>query len=297
MKQICRLCPRECITDRENGAPGYCQAPAEFVAARASLHMWEEPSISGTRGSGTVFFSGCNLRCVFCQNRDISRAATGKRLSQEELARVLFALRDAGAHNINLVTPTPYAHLLVPLLREVKPKLGIPVVYNCGGYESVEALRALEGLVDIYLPDIKYFDEEIAKQYSQAPNYFPKAMEALAEMLRQTGAPVINGEGLLQRGTVVRHLVLPGHRKDSLEVLNRLAARFGTHGFLLSLMSQYTPDFALDCPYPSLRRKVTTFEYDNVLQKAVELGFQGYLQDRGSASASFTPDFEERSFL
>lgn len=297
MQQQCLQCPRACGVDRSAGEYGYCGVPWGFRVARASLHRWEEPSVSGTRGSGTIFFTGCNLRCVFCQNREISREGMGRELDADGLIDVMLRLRDAGAHNINFVTPTPYAYQLAEVLERVKPLLGIPVVYNCGGYESVETLKRLEGLVDVYLPDLKYFDGEIASRYSGAPDYHGVAVKALAEMLRQTGKPILDDDGLILRGMIVRHLVLPTHRNDSIALLGDLAKRFGTQNFLLSLMSQYTPQFAGDCAYPELRRRVTTFEYDVVLREAERLGFDGYFQSRSSASADYTPDFRDGGFL
>lgn len=297
MEEYCLQCPRKCGVDRANGQLGYCGVPWDFRVARASLHQWEEPSISGTRGSGTVFFSGCNLRCVFCQNHDISHETVGRALDADGLIAVMLRLRDAGAHNINLVTPTPYARQLIPVLERVKPQLGIPVVYNCGGYESVETLRALEGLVDVYLPDLKYLDGTLSANYSGTSDYFPVALDALREMLRQTGVPTLDGEGILQKGTVVRHLVLPGCRADSIALLGRLAQVFGTDAFLLSLMSQYTPQFAKTCAFSNLRRRVTSFEYRSVLDEAERLGFDGYFQDRASATASYTPDFGDTGML
>ena len=293
MKEHCEQCPRRCGINRETDL-GFCQAPWDFCVARASLHPWEEPSISGTRGSGTIFFVGCNLRCVFCQNREISQAkSSGRILSSAQLKALMLRLRDAGAHNVNLVTPTPYAEQLIPVLREVKPHLGIPVVYNCGGYESVEVLRALDGLVDIYLPDIKYYAPTLAARYSAAEDYFPIAMDALREMIRQTGKPTLDETGLLKSGTVVRHLVLPACREDSIALLSSLADQFGSDAFLLSLMSQYTPEFAISAPYKSLHRRVTSFEYDSVLAHARRLGFEGYFQSRTSATDAYTPDFND----
>ena len=296
MKNNCLQCPRQCGVDRES-TPGYCLAPWHFSVSRASLHMWEEPSVSGTRGSGTIFFSGCNLRCVYCQNRDISHAAVGKPLDGNGLAALFFKLRDAGAHNINLVTPTPYAFQLADVLERVKPSLGIPVVYNCGGYESVETLKRLDGLVDVYLPDLKYFDTDLAARYSDAPDYFPTALSALREMLRQAGKTQLDGDGIIRRGVIVRHLVLPSHRSDSIALLGRLATEFGTSAFLLSLMSQYTPDFAQNTPYPALHRRVTSFEYNSVLSHAQALGFDGYFQARTAATSDFTPDFHDTGLL
>ena len=289
---LCTQCPRACAVDRSTSV-GYCGVPWGFLIARADLHQWEEPPISGTRGSGTIFFSGCNLRCVFCQNREVSREALGKPVDEGRLIGLMLELRDRGAHNINLVTPTPYAEQLIPILARVKPMLGIPIVYNCGGYERVETLRRLEGLVDIYLPDVKYGSSEPALRYSDAPDYLPTALAALDEMLRQTGAPQSDENGILLRGTVVRHLVLPGHREDSIALLRTLAARYGVEAFHLSLMSQYTPQFALDTPHKNLHRRVTTFEYNAVLNEALALGFSGYFQSRESATSDYTPNFRE----
>lgn len=295
MENNCRQCPRDCGADRTKTV-GYCGAPWGFRVARVALHPWEEPSISGTRGSGTVFFSGCNLGCIFCQNREVSHDCLGKSLSSDELEELMLRLWREGAHNINLVTPTPYAEQLAELLARVKPKLPIPIVYNCGGYERVETLRRLEGLVDIYLPDVKYFDPAIAARYSDAEDYPSIALDALAEMLRQTGKPRFGEDGLLRSGTVVRHLVLPAHRADSIALLRALGERFGADAFLLSLMSQYTPDFAKDSPFENLCRRVTSFEYDSVRREAERLGFDGYFQAPASASAVYTPDFHEITF-
>lgn len=292
MENACHQCPRECGVNRKEGELGFCQAPAELRVARIALHHWEEPSISGSNGSGTVFFSGCNLRCVFCQNYDVSHRSLGYCISEKELEEAMLDLRDQGAHNINLVTPTPYTSTLIPLLEQIKPKLGIPIVYNCGGYESVETLRHLQGLVDIYLPDFKYHSPDRAEAYSEARDYPQIAMEALKEMLRQTGKPKFDEIGLLKSGVIVRHLVLPGGRNDSAQLLNTLSSEFGNRAFLLSLMSQYTPDFAKGCPFPELHRRVTTFEYEAVLKEAKQLGFEGYFQSRDSATSYYTPNFE-----
>ena len=294
--ELCRQCPRKCGADRE-GAMGYCLVPRAFRVARAALHPWEEPEISGMRGSGTIFFCGCNLRCVYCQNREVSRARLGIELDADALIDVMLRLQAAGAHNINLVTPTQYALQLAEVLKMAKPQLQIPIVYNSGGYESVKTLRALYGLVDIYLPDFKYYDSTLSLRYSGAEDYRTVATDALAEMLRQTGKPVFDADGMLLRGTVVRHLVLPGCRHDSVKVLCHLFDTFGRDAFLLSLMSQYTPDFAKDTPYRELHRRVTSFEYQTVLDEAERLGFGGNFQARSSADAAYTPDFYEKSFL
>lgn len=292
MTELCVQCPRACGADRRNSV-GFCGVSDAFCVARAALHHWEEPVISGTRGSGTVFFGGCNLRCAFCQNYELSHAAKGQEVNAERLIEIFLDLQEKGAHNINLVTPTQYAKQLVPVLRTVKPRLRIPVVYNCGGYESVDALRALESLVDVWLPDFKYYSRELSEKYSAAGDYREVAESALAEMLRQAPCAVYREDGTLQSGVIVRHLVLPSCRADSIRVLRHLAERFGTKSFLLSLLNQYTPQFAKDAPYRELHRRVTTFEYESVLMVARELGFDGFLQDRASATASYTPDFSE----
>lgn len=288
---LCLNCPRHCAVDRSAGSLGFCQTPDVFRVSRIAKHLWEEPCISGEQGSGTVFFCGCNLRCVFCQNREISRGGEGKEISDERLAEKILALQEEGVANVNLVTPTHYASRLVPFLESLRPKLHIPVVYNCGGYEDVETLRRLAGLIDIYLPDCKYFDDTLAKKYSSAPHYFANFLPVLKEMLRQVGSPRFFDNGMLKSGVIVRHLVLPGNRKDSVRILEELQKNFGTSQFLLSLMNQYTPDFALDSPYPELHRRLTTFEYQSVLATANDLGFDGYSQEKSSATKDFTPKF------
>lgn len=292
MLEVCHLCPRNCGVNR-NLSTGFCGADGSIRVARAALHPWEEPCISGENGSGTIFFVGCNLRCVFCQNRRISRDVdVGMVVSSEELGQIMLRLEAEGAANINLVTPTPYTAQLLDVLHRVRPKLKIPVVYNCGGYESVESLRALDGLIDVYLPDFKYYSSQFSKLYSGAEDYATVALAALAEMIRQTGAPQMDEKGILQRGVMVRHLVLPGCREDSVKILEVLAERFGNRWFLLSLMSQYTPAFADENTPKNLHRKVTTFEYGYVLDAVERLGFEGYFQERSSAVKDYTPDFE-----
>lgn len=290
----CELCPRRCGTDRAAGKTGFCRLPEGVFVARAAPHFYEEPPISGTRGSGTIFFEGCTLRCVFCQNRDISRGASRPPLTDAELLSLFGELYSAGVHNFNLVSPTPYVRALCRVLPEVKKRYPLPVVYNTGGYERVETLRQLAGLVDIYLPDFKYADPALSAAFSGAADYPGAAASAVAEMARQTGKPLFDSEGMLRRGTVVRHLVLPGHRADSFAVLMRLAELFPARDeILLSLMRQYTPDFApADAPR-ELHRRVTTFEYARVLSLCEELGFQGFSQQKGAADKGFTPDFRK----
>ena len=290
----CNICPRECGVDRSSGKLGFCCAPEDFLVAKTMIHKWEEPCVAGDGGAGTVFFSGCNLRCVFCQNIDISRGDNGEIMTDEELEAAIFDLLDGGAECVEFVTPTHYTEMIAALLSKIKPKLTVPVVWNSGGYEKVESLKMLEGLVDVYLPDFKYFDGEIAKTYSSAPDYFEIATAALGEMLRQVGKPSFDEKGKLQKGVLVRHLVLPSHRNDSIAVLRHVAENFGAESVLLSLMSQYTPDFYISsgcAEHKNLCRRLTKFEYDSVMKAAESLGFDGYFQGVGSASKKYTPDF------
>ena len=288
----CRLCPRECGADRENTV-GFCGMKRGVRIARAALHQWEEPCISGTdsaRGSGTVFFSGCVMRCIFCQNHDISAGGFGKDITTQRLADIFLELQEQGAWNINLVSPTPFVPEIIQALDMVKGRLSIPVVYNTGGYERVETLRALEGYVDIFLPDIKYFSDELAVELSSAPGYFDAAVSAVGEMLRQTGKPRFRPDGMLSRGVIVRHLVVPGHYHDSEEVIRRVGERFG-QDVLFSLMSQYTP-FWKAKDIKSLNRRITTFEYRKALDAVYAAGLEGYMQERSSAKEEYTPDFD-----
>ncbi len=293
------LCPRECVADRISKM-GYCNAPREILLARAALHHFEEPVISGKRGSGTIFFCGCNLGCVFCQNGVISRNFRHKKnaakpVSEEELAEIMLRLRDEGAHNINLVTPTHYSDRIAKVLSKIKESLKIPVVYNCGGYEKPDSLRKLHGLVDIYMPDFKYFSPEISKKYSFAPDYGTRATEALSEMYSQVGEAVIGEDGIMKKGILLRHLVLPGCRHDSARVLETIAKTVPPEKILISIMSQYTPDFAPK-EIKELCRRITSFEYDYVLSKAEKMGFDGFSQEKGSSISSYTPDFTQKTF-
>lgn len=290
----CSLCPKNCLVDREK-ARGFCGVPADLYISKIMLHQWEEPCICSGAGAGTIFFSGCNLHCVYCQNCKISQGRHGEKFSSEKLKKEIFSLVEQGASCIELVTPTHYTDKLAKILKQVKPQLNIPVVWNSGGYEKVETLRMLDGLVDIYMPDLKYFSGDISAKYSHASDYFPVAIDAISEMLSQVGAPRFDDGGRLSSGVIVRHLVLPNCRHDSIELLSRLAECVGAQNIILSLMSQYTPDFYIksnpDKAYKNLTRKLTSFEYNSVLKKAQELGFEGYFQDASSASAIYTPEF------
>lgn len=282
----CILCPRLCGVDRTERV-GYCGSGSLPKVARAAKHHWEEPCISGTEGSGTVFFSGCTLGCVFCQNREISRGGTGREVTVEHLADIFKRLEGQGVHNLNLVTPTHFTPQILQALELAKPT--VPVVMNCGGYERVETLRQWEGKVQVYLPDLKYFSTELSAKYSAAPDYFAVASKAIMEMHRQQPQLVWEGD-LLKSGLIIRHLVLPGCMKDSLQILDFLDKHLPKDSFLLSLMSQYTP--TENCKqFPEINRRVTTYEYRKVADRAAELGFSGFAQDRRSAKEEYTPPF------
>ena len=289
--RFCLSCPRHCAVDRAAGRLGLCGAPDAFRVARIAPHMWEEPPISGVRGSGTVFFSGCSLRCVFCQNRAISREGRGETMTDDALLDRILLLQQEGVHNINFVTPTHYARRLRPFLERLRPHLRVPVVYNCGGYEDLDTLRGLDGLIDIYLPDFKYISPDLSRDYSAAADYADVAAVSLSEMYRQVGGVTLDGDGIMKRGMIVRHLVLPGCRHDSMAVLRRLAELLPIGEIRLSLMAQYTPEFASDCAFANLKRRLTKFEYSSVLALAEELGFEGYMQSPESVGAKYTPEF------
>ncbi len=288
MNNPCKLCPRECMADR-NEKYGFCNSKYDITVAGSYLHKWEEPCISGENGSGTIFFSGCTLKCVFCQNSKISRGDFGKTISPDRLAEIMLNLQEKGAENINLVTPAHFTDGVLLALSAVKDRLHIPVVFNCGGYEKVETLKRYEGFVDIYMPDFKYFDNALAKKYSSAPDYKERATEAIKEMIRQVGQPIFS-DGLLKKGVLIRHLVLPGSYRDSICVLEHIKKKFGTEDILISLMSQFTPN--KDCEkIPALNRKITTYEYQKVADFAMNLGFEGYTQEKSSATAEYIPPF------
>ena len=284
---ICTLCPRRCGAERTAEAGGgFCRMPGGLRVARAMLHHWEEPPISGQNGAGTVFFSGCTLGCVYCQNGDISARGFGKDISTARLREIFQELIAQGAHNIELVTPT---HFLPWILPALTPRLPVPVVYNCGGYERVETMRALEGLVDVYLPDLKYADGALAAELSGAADYFPVACEAIREMFRQVG-PYVLEDGLLTRGVVIRHLVLPGYLDNTRRVLDWIAETFAPGDVLVSLMSQYTPTANMT---GRLARRVTAAEYRAAADYMRNCGItDGFVQERTSAEEAYTPAFD-----
>ena len=298
MESRCSLCPRNCFVDRSEGKTGYCGQTDKIYVARAALHMWEEPCISGKEGSGTVFFCGCSLRCIFCQNHKIalgkeeSGEKIGKEISVERLKEIFLELEKEGANNINLVTGTHYIPQIAEALKLAKAEgLVIPVVYNTGGYEKVESLRLLDGLVDIYLPDLKYVSKKLSKEYSNAEDYFEVASGAIKEMVRQVGEPEFDERGYLRKGVIVRHLVLPGSTKDSKAVLEYLWNTYGNKIYI-SIMNQYTPMEEQIKNHPLLSRKVTKREYSKVVDYALSLGWEnGFIQEGETAKESFIPGF------
>lgn len=282
----CKLCPRRCGADRTVGQRGWCGAPDKALVAKTMLHRWEEPVLAPNGKSGAIFFGGCTLGCVYCQNQAISQRPVGLEMDSAGLRAVMEELIAQGAENIDLVTPTHYLPTILPAL---EPKLPVPVVYNCGGYERVETLRALEGKVDVYLPDLKYADPGLGQSLSGARNYFPAAKAAIREMVRQTGAPQWDGEKLV-RGTVVRHLILPGHVENSLKILDWLGENFTPGQILVSLMRQYTP-MESTSGMPPFDRKITDEEYDSVLSWMYLNDLQGFVQEEKAADARYIPDF------
>lgn len=286
----CMLCPRRCGVNRAD-VRGFCGQTEAVRVARAAPHFGEEPPISGTRGSGAVFFSGCTLRCCFCQNAEISADGFGREITIERLSDIFLALAAQGVHNLNLVSGTQFAPQIAQALARVKGRLHIPVLWNSSGYECPETLHRLDGLIDIYLPDLKYRSAERSERYSRARDYFEVASRAVCEMQRQTGAPRFAPDGTMQRGTIVRHLVLPGGRHDSIAVIRWLAEQFAPQELYVSVMAQFTPDFVRG-EFPELRRKVTTFEYQSVLREAQHAGLRGFSQDPLSAESSYTPCFD-----
>lgn len=285
----CNLCPRKCNIDRDIHI-GVCGQNNNVKIARAGLHFDEEPCISGQKGSGTVFFSGCSLNCVYCQNYKISREYFGKTISVSRLSEIFLELQEKGALNINLVTPTHFVFQIIEALDLVKNRLNIPVVYNSSGYENVSTLKMCKNYIDIYLTDIKYFESDLSAKYSSAQDYYLVAKKAFSEMLTQKKL-IIEGESIKQ-GVVLRHMILPGCRRDSIKILNDIKNSFGTDGYILSLMSQFTPNKNL-AVFPEINRKITSFEYNSVVDKAIELGFESaYIQHKSSAKQKYTPSFD-----
>jgi len=296
VSQVCNICPRNCNVDRSTKV-GFCGMLSEIKVAKAYLHEWEEPCISGSRGSGTVFFTGCNLRCVFCQNYKISQGNFGVSVSPEKLADIFMNLEKAGAHNINLVSPT----IFIPKIKEAiiiarNNGLSIPIVYNSNAYENVESLKTLDGLIDIYLPDLKYCSDETAIKYSKAPHYFEFATKAILEMYRQVGYPVFDNDGIMKKGIIIRHLILPGKLDDTKKILKWISDNLPKEIYV-SLMGQYTPFYNAN-KYQELNRRISNKEYEEVIEYFFEIGLEnGFVQDDESASESFIPDFDLEGIL
>lgn len=288
----CTICPRRCSVNRAAGELGYCSAAALPRIALVSCHYWEEPPISGTQGSGTVFFSHCNMGCLFCQNHTISHEGFGKEISIERLAQIFLEQQQKNVHNINLVSPTHYLPQIAQALRLAKADgLVLPVVYNSNGYETVEGLRLLEGLVDIYLPDFKYWDDTLAMAYSATPQYQHAARQSILEMRRQVGTDIFDENGIMQKGLIIRHLVLPSHYKDSLLILDWIYAALGKETYV-SLLNQYTPMYRAT-EVKALSRRLTTYEYEKVRDYFLKLGMKnGFMQQRNAATAEYTPIFD-----
>lgn len=289
----CNICPRRCGADRENGSLGFCGASNKIRIARAALHFWEEPCLSGKNGAGTVFFSHCNMKCVYCQNYRISTRGAGHEVSIGELAEIFLDLQSRGANNIDLVTPTHYALDIAEAVKKAKDSgLHIPVLYNCGGYESVETLKRLEGLIDIYMPDMKYYRDKYAVKYSSAPRYFETACAALEEMYSQTGAFVLDENGIMQSGVIVRHMMLPGLMLDTKKIMDYLFDTYGNNIYI-SLMSQYTPLKNVE-RFPELNRKIDMKKYNSIVDYCMNRGMENvFIQEGSAAKESFIPCFEE----
>lgn len=289
----CNICPRGCNVDRSEGKIGYCGESTQIRVARTSLHQWEEPCITGEHGSGTVFFSGCSLKCIFCQNHNIADSSVGQAFTIEQLADAFLRLQEKKASNINLVTAGHFVEQLVPAIMLAKENgLIIPIVYNSSAYETAEALQMLDGLIDVYLPDCKFYSAEISRNYAKAADYFKVAARAIEEMVRQAGVPVFDEvTGNMIKGVIVRHLVLPGHTKDSMEILKYLYDTYKNQIYV-SIMNQYTPVIQQD-EYPNLNRMVTGREYRKVVDYALSLGIENaFIQEGHTAQESFIPKFD-----
>ena len=284
---ICNACPRNCGIDRSKNR-GFCGVKENFVVARAAKHFWEEPPISGTNGSGAVFFSGCNLRCVFCQNYELSRAKRGKEITEKKLTEIFDSLISSGAHNLNLVTATQYAERLADVLEKYRSP--VPVVYNCGGYESVETIKRLSSVVDVWLPDLKYIDPERSLRYSKAADYFDAASKTILEMRRNQPEDVFEN-GLMKKGLIIRHLLLPKNVNQSRRIFEWIKDNLGAKTYI-SLMAQYTPCGKLE-DFPELQRRITKREYEKAVDCLIELGFENvFLQELDSAQKQYIPDFD-----
>lgn len=286
---ICNLCPRKCNAERNDSVgKGYCKMPKSLYVSRVAHHYWEEPVISGKKGTVAVFFTGCTLDCIYCQNREISNSNLGRKVTIDELAKEVTLLLDKGAESLSFITPSHYTNGIIQLLDIISPN--VPVVYNTSGFDSIETLKKLEGYIDIYLPDFKYSNNDLGLEYSNVRNYFDVCSKAIEEMVRQTGEPVINQDGIMEKGTMVRNLVLPSHTKNSIEVINYLAEKYGDK-ILFSLMGQYIP-YGDAKNNKKLNRKITKREYEKVLLAFESSGLNGYCQELSSASEKYIPEWD-----
>ena len=290
MYSSCTVCPRRCKVDRRK-VLGFCNSSDTVSVSRADRHMWEEPIVSGDKGSGTVFFTGCNLKCVYCQNVKISRGNFGYKLTHEKLKQLFLEIDKSGVHNINLVTPTHFLPSIIEVLKEVKNDLNVPVIYNCSGYENVSLIKECRGLIDVFLTDFKYKSDVLSKKYSSCPDYYEKTLNALNCMIDVAG-PINIENGLIKNGVIVRHLILPSHKDDSIDLLKSLYEKFGSDKFIVSLMRQFTPNTECE-KYPEINRTLTSLEYKRVTDVFEECGFKGFLQENSSVGEKYTPDFNE----
>ncbi|NMM62134.1 radical SAM protein [Clostridium sp. P21] len=290
----CKLCPRNCNINRLKGELGYCKSGENVKIARVSLHNWEEPCISGQNGSGTIFFSNCNLRCIFCQNHEISSESIGKEVSIKRLSEIFLEQQERGAHNINLVTPTHYVPQIIEALKIAKKAgLNIPILFNTSGYENVETIKSLNGYIDVYLPDIKYFNNKYSEKYSNAPNYFTYASKAVEEMFSQVGEVKFNNQGLIEKGVIIRHLMLPGLLFDSKKIIDYIYSTFGDLVFL-SLMNQYVPMHKV-AKFPELNKPLSPEHYNSMIEYCLSLGIKNaFIQEQGTSSKDFVPKFDLR---
>lgn len=296
MLEKCLLCPRNCGVNREKGELGFCNSGKNVKVAKAYLHQWEEPCISGTKGSGTIFFSNCNLSCVFCQNHKISRDGLGKEISSKELSDLFLLQQKQGAHNINLVTPTHYVPQIIEAIKSSKSKgLNIPILYNTNSYENPATIKSLKGYVDVYLADLKYYKDQYAIKYSNAKDYFFHATKAIDEMYTQVGQVEFDHEGMIKRGLIIRHLMLPGLLFDSKKIIDYIYNSYGDSVFI-SLMNQYTPMYRAS-EYPEINKKIKPKHYDSIIEYCLGLGIKNaFIQDSGTASEAFVPDFDLADF-
>lgn len=290
----CCLCPRNCKINRLNGQTGYCKSGKKVKVARVSLHEWEEPCISGTKGSGTVFFSSCNLRCIFCQNHQISQEGFGKEISIERLAEIFIEQQERGAHNINLVTPTHFVPQIIEALDIAKKnRLNIPILYNSNGYENLDTIKSLEGYIDVYLPDLKYYDDKFAIKYSNAPEYFQTATKVIDEMTKQVGQIKFNAQGIIEKGVIIRHLMLPGLLFDTKKIIDYINTHYKNTVYI-SIMNQYTPMWKA-CNYPEINKTLNPKHYDSIINYCLSLGLEnGFIQESGTSSEVYVPEFDLR---